>query len=94
MKKRRYIFGALVGSGVLLTTFIPSPVSAANDPGGCPQGGGFFLLPTRFIIDELDNGNFHDQNGDGLVCVKVNKGQTEKNGNISFTVKDNTNPLT
>ncbi len=92
--KRRYIFSALVGSGVLLTTFITSPVSAANDPGGCPQGGGFFLLPADFIIDELDNGNFHDQNGDGLVCVKVNKGQTEKNGNISFTVKDNTNPLT
>jgi len=41
----------------------------------------------------LDVGNFHDQNGDGLVCVRINQGQTmKKRPPRAWTVKDNTGP--
>ena len=61
--------------------------TAAADPpnGGCPSGGGWSLVYTWEIIPGLDKGNFHDQNGDGLVCQKWHK-------DGSWTVKDNTNP--
>jgi hypothetical protein len=60
--------------------------------GGCPSGGDWTLASTAIVIDALDNGNFADQNGDGLACFKVNKGQTAKHDGVaSFTWKDNTN---
>jgi hypothetical protein len=62
--------------------------------GGCPTGGDWTLPGTGIAIDSLDNGNFADQNGDGLAYFKVNDGQTKKhNGVASFTWKDNTNPV-
>ena len=94
MRKRRF-FGAVAG-GMLLASMVTGPAWAANDQGGCPDGGGWFLGPADLIIEDIDNGNFHDQNGDGLVCANVNKGQSKKLGGesgVSWTVKDNTNPL-
>ncbi|MGH4002612.1 MAG: hypothetical protein ACRDSO_00660 [Pseudonocardiaceae bacterium] len=74
-----------------LAAGLAQPALAANG-GGCPQGDGWTLTSTGAFIDELDNGNIADQNGDGLACFRVNKGQTNKNGGVSFTWKDNTNP--
>jgi hypothetical protein len=75
---------------MLLALVLAVPVSA---DGGCPKGDGWNLVPLVFTLpDGIDVGNFHDQNGDGLVCFRVNKGQSEKNDFPSWTVKDNTNP--
>jgi hypothetical protein len=65
----------------------PGPV------GGCPTGDGWNLELVSEAIPELDNGNFADQNGDGWGCFKVNRGQSAKHGEESWTWKDNTNPL-
>jgi hypothetical protein len=75
---------------MLLALVVAAPVSAG---GGCPRGGGWNLVSIEFTLPNgIDVGNFHDQNGDGLVCYRVNKGQSQKNGFESWTVKDNTNP--
>ncbi len=59
--------------------------------GGCPTREDWTLAGSGIVIDNLDNGNFADQNGDGLACFKVNDGQTKRhNGVASFTSKDNT----
>ena len=80
----------VVLSVMLLALVLAVPVSAG---GGCPRGGGWNLVPIDFTLPNgIDVGNFHDQNGDGYVCFRVNKGQSEKNGSESWTVKDNTNP--
>lgn len=74
--------------------FSGTALAAPGGGGGCPGGGEWFLAPTTFAIDALDNGSVKDQNGDGLACFKVNAGQTEKHDGIpSFTWKDNTNPV-
>lgn len=92
MNKR--VFGALIGAGLAAATVgaVASTASAANGT-GCPSGDGWVLAPVGVFIDALDNGNVADQNGDGLACFRVNKGQTDKHDGIpSFTWKDNTNP--
>ena len=38
----------------------------------------------------MDNGNVHDQNGDGWACFRENKGQSAKNQYPSYTWKGNT----
>lgn len=73
--------------------FTGTALAAPGGGGGCPEGGDWFLAPTSFAIDALDNGSVKDQNDDGLACFKVNKGQTEKHNALSFTWKDNTNPV-
>ena len=68
---------------------------AAPPVGSCPTGDGWFPpLPLEHTEpDLLDVGNFHDQNGDGLVCVRINQGQTmKKRPPRAWTVKDNTGP--
>lgn len=82
--------GAAAAAAGLIFAGTVAPASAA---GGCPTGDGWTLAPVGIAIDALDNGNYADQNGDGLACFKVNKGQTAKNGPDSFTWKDNTNPV-
>ena len=51
--------------------------------------------PVSEALPGLDTGNFGDQNGDGLGCHKVNKGQTAVHvhdvGFDLWTWKDNTN---
>jgi len=61
--------------------------------GGCPEGDGWSLAPVAAAYDPVDNGTFADQNGDGLACYRINKGQRDKYdvGFASFTWKDNTN---
>jgi hypothetical protein len=57
---------------------------------------GYNFVPAElvgFVLPDLDNGNFADQNGDGWGCYRVNQGQSAKHGESSFTWKDNTNPL-
>lgn len=74
--------------------FTGTALAAPGGGGGCPEGGDWTLTSTAIVIDPLDNGNFADQNGDGLACFKVNKGQTAKHDGIpSYTWKDNTNPV-
>ena len=81
------------GFGAILAVFsVFGLAGTASAQGGCPDGDGWQLASTGIVIDALDNGNFADQNGDGLACFRVNKGQTAKNGPASFTWKDNTNP--
>jgi hypothetical protein len=69
---------------------------AVPPTGGCPSGspnkaGWFAPLPLADTIP-LDVGNFRDQNGDGLVCVRINQGLTMKfRPPRIWTVKDNTN---
>ena len=85
---RKAIAAVVIGAAIAAASV---PAAGANG-GGCPSGDGWALFPAGGLIDGIDVGNFHDQNGDGLVCVRANKGQTTKNAFLSFTVKDNTNP--
>ncbi len=91
---RRRIMIAAVSTGIALGAAIGVAQPAMAQGGGCPTGDGWILAPTFIFIDELDNGNNADQNGDGLACYRVNKGQTAKHDGVpSFTWKDNTNPV-
>jgi hypothetical protein len=76
---------ALAGSTLLVSAGAASAGGGGGGPvGGCPQGGGWFLISTSQIFPDIDKGNFHDQNGDGFACAKAHK-------DGSWTVKDNTN---
>ena len=78
-----------LATGVLLAAMLPGVASAADPVGGCPtgEGAGWTLVPAYFATPAVDNGNFADQNGDGYLCGKYNKGKW------TSTWKDNTNPL-
>jgi hypothetical protein len=90
---RNRVVGIFIGAG-LAVGLTASPAVADPPQGGCPPGNDWVLAPTFVFIDALDNGNIADQNGDGLACFRVNKGQSDKHGGASsFTWKDNTNPL-
>lgn len=73
---------SLAGS---VAALVAANASAAPPNGGCPKGGGWFLVPLDATIPGFDRGNFHDQNGDAQVCAKPHK-------DGSWTLKDNTNP--
>ena len=92
---RRRISAVLLGTATLaVAAAFAAPVASAQDPvGGCPTGDGWGLTPIEDAIPAIDNGTFADQNGDGWGCFKVNKGQSAKHGEESWTWKDNTNPL-
>lgn len=77
---------AAVSATVGTAGALPEPV------GGCPKGGGWILTLTS-PVEWLDNGSFHDQNGDGFRCIRFNAGQTAKNVYYSYVWRDNTNPL-
>jgi hypothetical protein len=82
--------------GAALTLAMVAPAAACDEPvGDCPPGDGWMLQPLGFVIPEFDNGNYKDQNDDGYVCVKFNKGQAKKAPPLTgaYTVKDNTKPL-
>ena len=87
---RRMTGGAL--AGLLLIALVPGAASAGPPEPGCPRGGGW-ELEQLFRVTELDVGNAADQNGDGMVCIRVNPGKTrtDPDGNELWTVKDNTN---
>lgn len=88
--------GAMVATAAIAGTFaFTGTALAAGNGGGCPDGGDWVgPVSTLVVIDAVDNGNFADQNGDGLACFKVNAGQTKKHdGFPSYTWKDNTNPV-
>lgn len=86
--KKRLAVGLLAAG---LATAMASSAAMACVP-GCPPGDGWDLVRLSETID-LDVGNFHDQNGDGYVCRKINPGLSAKNESETWTVKDNTNPL-
>jgi len=87
---RRMTTGVL--AGLLLIALVPGAASAGPPKGDCPRGGGW-ELEELFRVTELDVGNAADQNGDEMVCVRVNPGKTRSNpdGAELWTVKDNTN---
>jgi len=78
-------------TGPLIAT--SGSAGAVPPVGGCPSGDGWFPpLPLADTIP-LDVGNLHDQNGDGLICVRINQGLTMKfRPPRVWTVKDNTRP--
>jgi heme A synthase len=86
----RGITAGILVAGLTMGTMVGLSGAAFAD-GGCPSGGDWFLAPTGFAIDALDNGSVQDQNGDGLACFKVNKGQSDQHQALSFTWKDNVN---
>jgi hypothetical protein len=88
---RRKTVGVLLGAATMVAAVVLSGPAAAGPGTGCPTGGGWVLGPVSDAIPALDNGNFGDQNGDGLACHKVNLGQSGKHGEESWTWKDNTN---
>jgi hypothetical protein len=87
---RRALGGAVVvvGVGGLVAAAalagIPPPPSEA----GCPKGGNWNLRPLDATI-EADQGNFHDQNGDGFICQFSNP-NNNPSGFPDWVVKDNT----
>ena len=83
----------VTGTATLVATVVLAGPAGAGGT-GCPQGGGWTLAPVSWALPEIDNGNYGDQNGDGLGCYKVNNGQTRKleEGGEAWTWKDNTNP--
>ncbi len=84
----KQLVGAITGAGMLLgLTMTASPAGAA---GGCPEG--WRTLVAGAIVPEVDNGNFIDQNGDGTVCVRNNKGQSNKYLEEAYNVIDNVLP--
>jgi hypothetical protein len=90
---RRKTLAALFGTAAVAVA-VASPAAANGPIGGCPSGDGWDLRPLASTLPEtFDNGNFHDQNGDGWICRQINEGQSNKHGEQSWTVKDNTNPL-
>jgi hypothetical protein len=74
---------SLTGSAVLLSA---AGASAAPPTGGCPSGNDWFIVSIFSTIPGFDRGNFHDQNGDELLCAKLHK-------DGSWTLKDNNNPV-
>lgn len=98
---RRKILAAVVATAALAAGVGLSTAPFANaqgEPvGGCPPGGGWELRTVGSTLPKstggVDVGNFHDQNGDGWICRRVNPGTSKVNGSESWTVKDNTNPL-
>ena len=89
MKKR--IIGAAIGLAMLGGAGFIGTSSADGHQGGCPSGDGWVLSSVIAVVESVDNGNYADQNGDGLSCFRFNKGQSAKNNFASFTWKDNTN---
>ena len=88
----RKLLSALVGGASLIATTAFAPMSAPLAPaGGCPAGGDWNLAPVSAAIPAIDNGNYSDNNGDGLGCFRVNKGQSDKYHVSAWTWKDNTN---
>ena len=89
MPKR--IMGGVL-AGLLLVAMVPGVASAKSHGGECPKGGGWELEQV-FRVTELDVGSAADQNGDGEICFRVNPGKThtDPDGNVLWTVKDNTN---
>lgn len=88
----RRTIGTIIAASALTGAAAIGLTGTAAAAGGCPSGDGWTLASTGIFIDQLDNGNAADQNGDGLACFKVNKGQTDKHDGVaSFTWKDNTN---
>lgn len=68
------------------------PPQGECPPRSSPTAIGWSLQPLANVDPALDVGNFHDQNGDALVCVRINTGLTKKTRpSVAWTVKDNTN---
>ena len=82
MKITAVLATASVTGAVLLGA---GTASAAPPTGGCPSGDAWFVVPIEATIPDFDRGNFHDQNGDGLLCAR-----SHEDG--SWSLKDNTNP--
>ena len=89
---RLRIAGAVLLAGVAVAV-AAGDARADPAPGGCPTGDGWFFQPLADHDPALDVGNFHDQNGDEFVCVRINRGHSKKAPPTAWTVKDNTNPL-
>jgi hypothetical protein len=84
---------AALAAGVGLSAAPFAGAQNGGEPvGGCPPGGGWRLVELGDTLP-VDVGNFHDQNGDGFVCQRDNPGLSKRNGETTWTVKDNTNPL-
>jgi hypothetical protein len=83
---------ALAASTAIAVAVVFAPAAGAQPVGGCPSGDSWNLVGLDETLDR-DVGNLHDQNGDGFVCQRDNRGLSMKHDATTWTVKDNTNPL-
>ena len=72
-------------AGLLMIALLPGAASADGLAGDCPKGGGWDLEAV-FRVTELDVGNAADQNGDGMICYRINRGKM-KSGRSRNAVK-------
>jgi hypothetical protein len=100
--KRFFVSAAVVAIAAIgIPVATAASAGAVPPPGGCPPGTsptGVGWFPPQPLADHhdpnLDVGNIHDQNGDGLVCVRINPGLTRKfRPPRAWTVKDNNNKV-
>ena len=92
--RRLFVSVAIVAFAAMGAAAVTAGSAGAEPVGGCPNGGGWLLGRVSSVVDSVDNGSVHDQNGDGFLCLHFNAGQTAKNGGFySYTWKDNTNPI-
>lgn len=71
---KKLIAGLSVVVLAAMLAFQPAqPVEAAAQ-GACPAGDSWFLVPTFLVIPAIDKGNWKDQNGDGLACIRIPAG--------------------
>src|SRR5215218_9265291 len=83
--KRLFASAAVVAIAAIgIRVAAAGSAGAAPPVGGCPPDTGrpttgwFPPSPLADVDPALDVGNFHDQNGDGLICVRINPGLTKK----------------
>ncbi len=94
---KRLLFVVLVLAMLVLA--LPVLAEGGGEANGCPKGDDWYLESLIFVIENFDQGNYKDQNGDGLVCIRIphgfgqNQGQGGGTGAEagSWVVKDNTN---
>ena len=93
MRKRTVGIATAAFLAAALAGPFAGPATAAPPVGGCPGGGDWFLAFDFQVEEGIDVGNNADQNGDGLICARINAGLTKKHpgGLGAATIKDNTN---
>ncbi len=95
MKHTLKLTTGAVGLGLIVSFGVATVAQAGGPVGGCPEGkGSLWQVSSVNVVRPSDVGNKHDQNDDGWICFRVNKGLSKKLDNNSvWVVKDNTNRL-
>lgn len=86
---KRRIFAAVAAATFGAVGLVGTASADSSGNTGCPQGGDWFLIFA--VGDEFK----WDNNGDGLICNKIIKGEGKGNSPFAdqWLVKDNNNPV-